>query len=116
MHARERYGCRTAESTARLVARGYSQQYGIDCLRDVCTVVRIESLRILLAIAAREDLEVHPMDVITAYLGGELEEEVYMEPPAGLPNIKGKSCKLRERTVQTKTVSKSMEPTDQKEA
>ena len=80
---------------ARLVARGFSQQYGIDYDETFAPVVRMESLRILLAIAAREDLEVHQMDVITAYLAGELEEEIYMELPAGLPNSQGKVCRLQ---------------------
>ncbi|HEY5813547.1 MAG TPA: reverse transcriptase domain-containing protein [Terrimicrobiaceae bacterium] len=80
---------------ARLVARGFSQRYGIDYYETFAPVVRMESLRILLAIAAKEDLEVHQMDVITAYLAGELEEEIYMEPPAGLPGSGQKVCKLR---------------------
>ena len=80
---------------ARLVARGFSQQYGTDYYETFAPVVRMESLRILLAIAAQEDLEVHQMDVITAYLAGELEEEIYMDPPEGLPDSEGKVCKLR---------------------
>jgi len=48
--------------------------------------VPMESLRILLAIAAHEDLDVHQMDVVTAYLTGELEEEIYMTPPQSLLN------------------------------
>ena len=58
-------------------------------------MVRMESLRVLLAIAAREDLEVHQMDVITAYLAGELEEEIYMTPPHGLPGAAQKVCRLK---------------------
>jgi Reverse transcriptase (RNA-dependent DNA polymerase) len=41
----------------------------------------MESLHILLAIAAIEDLEVHQMDVVTVYLAGVLPEEIYMAPP-----------------------------------
>ena len=80
---------------ARLVARGFSQQYGIDYEETFAPVVRMESLRILLAIAAAEDLEIHQMDVITAYLAGELQEEVYMATPTGLSSSTGKVCKLR---------------------
>jgi Reverse transcriptase (RNA-dependent DNA polymerase) len=70
---------------ARLVARGFTQQYGVNYHETFAPVMRIESLRVLLTIAAREDLEVHQMDVITAYLAGELEEEIYITPPHGLP-------------------------------
>jgi hypothetical protein len=55
----------------------------------------METLRILLAIAAAEDLEIHQMDVITAYLAGELEE-TYMTPPPGVPGTEGLVCHLLE--------------------
>jgi Reverse transcriptase (RNA-dependent DNA polymerase) len=55
----------------------------------------MESLRILLAIAVREDLEVHQMDVITAYLAGELEEEIYITPPHGLLGAAQKVYRLK---------------------
>ena len=80
---------------ARLVARGFSQKYGIDYYETFAPVVRMESLRILLAIATKEDLEIHQMDVITAYLAGDLKEEIYMETPLGLRNATRKVCKLR---------------------
>jgi hypothetical protein len=80
---------------ARLVARGFSQRHGIDYNETFAPVVRIESLRILLAVAAAEDLEVHQMDVVTAYLAGELEEEIYMAVPQGLTGIDGKVCRLK---------------------
>jgi hypothetical protein len=66
---------------ARLVARGFSQQYGVNYDEAFAPVVCIKSLhvlRVLLAIAAIEDLEVHQMDVITAYLAGELERERFV--------------------------------------
>lgn len=80
---------------ARLVARGFSQQYGVDYGETLAPVVRMESLRILLAIAAAEDLEIHQMDVVTAYLAGELEEEIYMVLPQGLRGTEGKGCRVR---------------------
>src|SRR5277367_6176897 len=68
---------------ARLVARGFSQIYGIDYLDTYAPVVKLASIRILLAIAAIYGLEIHQMDVVTAFLAGDLEEEIYMEQPEG---------------------------------
>jgi hypothetical protein len=74
---------------ARLVARGFSQQHGVDYDEIFAAVVRMETLRILLAITAAEDLEIHQMDVITAYLVGELEKEIYETPPPGVLGTEG---------------------------
>jgi hypothetical protein len=79
---------------ARLVARGFSQQYKVDYNETFAPVVRMETLRVLLTIAAAEDLEIHQIDVVTAYLVGELEEEIYIIPPPGIPGIKGLVCQL----------------------
>src|SRR5579859_3429582 len=68
---------------ARLVARGFSQIYSIDYLDTYAPVVKLASIRILLAITAIHGLEIHQMDVVTAFLAGELEEEIYMEQPEG---------------------------------
>src|SRR5436190_20970733 len=68
---------------ARLVARGFSQIYGVDYLDTYAPVVKLASIRILLAIAAIYGLEIHQMDVVTAFLAGDLEEEIFMEQPEG---------------------------------
>src|SRR5579859_1283682 len=68
---------------ARLVARGFSQIYGIDYIDTYAPVIKLTSIRILLTIAAIFGLEIHQMDVVTAFLAGELEEEIYMEQPEG---------------------------------
>jgi hypothetical protein len=68
---------------ARLVARGFSQIYGIDYLDTYEPIVKLASIRILLAVAAIYGLEIHQMDVVTAFLAGDLEEEIFMEQPEG---------------------------------
>ena len=68
---------------ARLVAKGYSQLYGIDFTETFAPVVRFSSLRAILAIAAAADYEIHQMDVKTAFLNGDLDEDIYMEQPEG---------------------------------
>ena len=68
---------------ARLVAKGYVQQPGVDYDEAFAPVVRIESVRLLLVLAAQEGWEVHHMDVKSAFLNDELHEEVYVKQPAG---------------------------------
>jgi len=68
---------------ARLVAQGFSQKYGDDYDETFCPVVRLESLRALIALAVHYKLRLHQVDVTTAFLNGELEEEVYMKQPKG---------------------------------
>jgi hypothetical protein len=81
-HKRDEMG-RIIRLKARLVARGFSQIYGIDYLDTYAPVVKLASIRILLAIAAVFGLEIHQMDVVTAFLAGDLEQEIYMEQPEG---------------------------------
>ena len=68
---------------ARLVAQGCTQRYGLDYEETFSLVVRFKSIRVLLAIGAQHNLELHQMDVATAFLHGELTEDVYMQQPAG---------------------------------
>ncbi|KAI1005464.1 hypothetical protein K3495_g2750 [Podosphaera aphanis] len=68
---------------ARLVGQGFSQVYGINYFDTYSPTLRMDSLRILLAIGAFYDWEIHQIDVKTAYLEGDLEEEVYMKCPEG---------------------------------
>ena len=64
---------------ARLVAKGYSQQEGIDFDETFAPVARLEAIRIFLAYAAHANFKVYQMDVKSAFLNGELEEEVYVQ-------------------------------------
>ena len=68
---------------ARLVARGFSQVHGLDYDETYAPVTRLETIRLLLAIANLKDWEIKQFDVKTAYLYSELDEEIYMEPPPG---------------------------------
>ena len=68
---------------ARLVAKGYSQEEGIDFDETFAPVARLEAIRIFLAYAAHANFKVYQMDVKSAFLNGELEEEVYVQQPPG---------------------------------
>nr|GEW36195.1 retrovirus-related Pol polyprotein from transposon TNT 1-94 [Tanacetum cinerariifolium] len=71
------------KNKARLVARGYRQEKGIDFEESFASVARIESIRIFLAFAAHMNMVVYQMDVKTAFLNGNLREEVYVCQPDG---------------------------------
>ncbi|PWA89720.1 zinc finger, CCHC-type [Artemisia annua] len=81
---------------ARLVIQGFKQKPGIDYFDTYATVARISTIRLLIALSAIHDLIVHQMDVKTAFLNGDLEEEVYMNQPEGfvMPGNEHKVCKL----------------------
>ena len=68
---------------ARLIARGFSQIYGINYLDIYILVVKLVSIRILLAIAAAFDLKIHQMDVVIVFLARKLRKEIYMEQSKG---------------------------------
>jgi hypothetical protein len=68
---------------ARLVAQGRSQRFGLDYEETFSPVVRFESIRAAIALGVQHKLQLHQMDVSTAFLHGELAEEVYMKQPQG---------------------------------
>lgn len=68
---------------ARLVAKGYVQQCGTDFDEVFAPVARLESVRLILAVAAHQVWQVHHMDVKSAFRNGELQEEVYVQQPPG---------------------------------
>ena len=68
---------------ARLVSRGFDQKFGSDYDETFCPVVRMESLRTLMSLSTQRGLELHHVDVHTAFLNGTLQEEVYMKQPPG---------------------------------
>nr|XP_015638684.1 uncharacterized protein LOC107281003 [Oryza sativa Japonica Group] len=86
-----------ARYKARLVAKGYSQIPGIDFNDVFSPVVKHSSIRTLLSIVAMHDYELEQMDVKTAFLHGELEEDIYMEQPEGfvVPGKENLVCRLK---------------------
>ncbi|GKD85999.1 retrovirus-related pol polyprotein from transposon TNT 1-94 [Tanacetum coccineum] len=68
---------------ARLVARGYRQEEGIDFEESFAPVARLDTIRIFLAYAAHKNMVVYLMDVKTTFLNGILREEVYVSQPDG---------------------------------
>ena len=66
---------------ARLVAKGFTQLKDIDYFDTFAPVARMTSIRLLIALAAIHSLVIHQMDVKTAFLNGDLDEEVYMKQP-----------------------------------
>jgi hypothetical protein len=80
---------------ARLVAKGYSQIHGVDYEEVFAPVARLETVRILLTLAAQGECEVHHMDVKSAFLNGDLKEEVYVNQPPGFSDSNSKRKVLR---------------------
>lgn len=68
---------------ARLIAKGYVQEHGVDFDEIFAPVTRLETVRLLLALAAKSEWEVHHLDVKTAFLNGEISEDVYVSQPGG---------------------------------
>ncbi|KAM0893325.1 hypothetical protein ACQ4PT_025194 [Festuca glaucescens] len=93
---------------ARLVAKGFTQREGIDYNETFSPVSCKDSFRIIMALVAHYDLELHQMDVKTAFLNGDLEEKVYMAQPKGFV-VEGKEhmgCRLKKSIYGLKQASR----------
>lgn len=78
---------------ASLVAKGYVQRHGIDFDEVFAPVARIETVRLLINLAAANGWEIHHLDVKTAFLHGELKETIYVSQPEGF-EVKGSEHKV----------------------
>ena len=73
--------------------RGFTQQYGVDYIETFAPIVYLVSLHYLLAMAVRKNLIIHQIDIKSAYLTRQLEEEIYIVLPEGF-NTQERACWL----------------------
>ena len=82
------------EYKARITPKGFKQRHGVDYFEVFAHTGKYKSLRVLLSLAATYDLELNQLDVPSAFVRAELEEDVYMEMPRGF-EVDGMVCKLQ---------------------
>lgn len=92
---------------ARLVAKGYTQKEGIDFKENFSLVSSKDSFRIIMALVAHYNLELHQMDVETIFLNGNVNETIYMVQPENFMSGDSKNmvCKLKKSIYGLKQAS-----------
>ncbi|KAL0559388.1 hypothetical protein IC582_003997 [Cucumis melo] len=80
----------------RLVAKGFTQTYGVDYLETFSFVTKLNTVRVLFSVVVNKDWPLYQLDVKNAFLNGDLVEEVYMSPLPGFEAQFGQQvCKLQ---------------------
>ncbi|KAL5851084.1 hypothetical protein ACOSQ3_006202 [Xanthoceras sorbifolium] len=93
---------------ARLVAKGFTQNEGINYTETFSPVSKKHSLRVILVLVAQFNFELQQMDMKTAFLNGDLEDEVFMKQPKGFSSSDGEQlvCKLKKSIYDLKQASR----------
>jgi len=97
---------RVYKKKARSVARGFTQQNGIDYKEIFSPTLKQDTIRIITSIAAKNNYNTHQLDVKAAYLNAKLNENIYMELPEGDDHQGMKYCKLNKALYGLKQVER----------
>lgn len=90
----------------RLVGKGFTQKYSIDYQETFSPVAKPSSIKMILSIATKENLKLNQVDVKTAFLYGNLDEEIYMNQPVGFNDGSGRVCRLDKSIYGLKQASR----------
>ena len=103
----KRSGQKNVKFKARLVAKGFSQRPGLDYGETYSPVVKHDSLRTILSLAAAHELELLQLDVKTAFVNGDIDEELYMDQPIGFKEDSQLVCLLKKGLHGLKQASRA---------
>ena len=95
------------KAKARLVAKGFKQKYGVDYLETFSPTANAASMRLLVALACKYNLELLHWDIEQAFVQSELDHEVFMKLPPGCGSMSGKVVRLNKSLYGLKQASRT---------